>query len=350
MKNVVLALLLFFVIVPGYSQENNKQKAHELCLKGIDEMDKGEIENAIVYFEQAVTLDPDNYFYPYEIAHAHYLTRQYKKSIQILETLLPHKDVTDHAYHLLGSNYEHSNNPKMAFEIYNQGLAKFPESGILYNGLGGLSMKKKKYKEALDFFELGIKAEPDFTDNYYWASKVHASLDDKLWGIMYAELFINSEGVNEKSKELGKVIFDVFQNGIIVSGNNVAVELADADTSHKNFEHEFETTLWESADSVKKQISISSISEIRKLFLTKWMEKGSHDKYPNLLFDWQAQVMLKGYWDPYHYWLLKEGSPAEFETWKSKNTNLYNDFVNWLSENHLMPSKSNYFVTNQYDN
>lgn len=350
MKNLILALLLFFVIAPVYSQETDKQKAHELCLKGIDEMDKGEIENAIAFFEQAKALDPDNYFYPYEIAHAHYLTRQYKKSIQILETLLSHKDVTDHAYHLLGSNYEYSNNAKMALEIYNQGLAKFPESGILYNGLGSLSMKKKKYTEALSFFEQGIKAEPDFTNNYYWASKVHASLEDKLWGITYAELFINSEGVNEKSRELGKVIYDVYQNGIKVSGNKVTVELADADTSHKNFEHDFETTLWESADSVKKQISISSISEIRKLFLTNWMSNGNHDKYPNALFDWQYQIMLKGYWEPYHYWLLKEGNPDEFENWKSKNAGLLNDFENWLSDNHLKLSKSNYFVATQYAN
>jgi hypothetical protein len=58
--------------------------------------------------------------------------------------------------------------------------------------------------------------------------------------------------------------------------------------------------------------------------------------------------MLKGYFEPYHYWLLREGNPDEFEAYVEKNKELYEEFVEWISQNFLVPSKSNYFVTTEY--
>ncbi|MBX9852025.1 MAG: tetratricopeptide repeat protein [Cytophagaceae bacterium] len=349
MKTLLAILLLIITSSHAFSQ-TDKEKAHQLCLKGIEEMDKGEIENAIGFFEQASKLDPENFFYPYEIAHSHYLTHQYKKTIQLIEPLLQHKEVTDLGYHLLGSSYENSKNTDKAIQTYQAGLEKFPNSGILYGDLGNLFMKGRNYKEALSYFEKGIQAEPEYSENYYWASKLHSSMEDKLWGIVFAELYINMEGVTDKSHELGRMVYDVYQKGIVVSeSGKVTVELADADTTHKNFEHDFERISQWAADSVRKPMTIATIYNVRKIFLTKWIENGDNNRYPNTLFDWHQQLYFRGYFEAYHYWLFKEGNPEEFEKWKSRNEELYNEFVTWIDLNFLMPSRENYFVPSQYN-
>jgi tetratricopeptide (TPR) repeat protein len=349
MKHVATFISLFLLSFTIFAQsETDKSSAHELCIKGIQEMEKGEIEKSIQYFEQAKSLEPNNFFYPYEIAHSYYLTKQYKKAIRILEPLLSHKDVTDHAYHLLGSSYELLKNTSKGVDTYQAGLERFPNSGILYYELGNFYVKKQNYKEALVHYEKGIAAEPDFSLNYFYASKVHASLEDKLWGIMYAELFINMEGVNDKSLELSKMIYDVFEKGIVISHDTVLVNLADSDNSAKNFESEFEDLLSQSSSKLKNPITIEAINQARTTFTLKWIENGNNNRFPNILLDWQSLLLMKGYFEPYNYWLLKEGNPSEFNTWKENNAALYNEFINWLSENSLTLSSSNYFVAKQY--
>jgi len=311
-------------------------------------MDAGEIEKALVLFEKAKKLDPENIHYSYEIAHSYFLTRNYPKAISILEPLLQHNDVTDHVYNLLGSSYEFNKDETKALEVYNSGLEKFPSSGIIHNSLGNYLLKNQNYKEALNYFENGIKAQPSFSSNYYWASKVHSSMEDKLWGIIFAEIYINMEGINDQSKELSQMIFDVYEKGIRKSEDGLTVDIADADTLAKNFEHEVELQLLLSAKDLKESITTSALYQIRSDFIQNWVEKATHDRYPNLLFDWHKLLLLKGYLEPYHYWLFKESNPAEFEKYKGDNVVLYNEFIEWLSTNYLKPNASEYFISTQY--
>lgn len=349
MKNYLLIVSGLLITFSLFAQSpDEKQKAVLLCKEGIDEMDKGEIEKALVLFEQAKKLDPENIHYAYEIAHSHFLTRNYGEAISILEPLREKDEATEHVYNLLGSSYEFNKDETKALEIYNAGLAKFPSSGIIYNSLGNYFIKNQNYNEALNYFEKGIKAQPSFSSNYYWASKLHSSMEDKLWGIIFAEIYINMEGVNDQSKELSRMIFDVYENGIKTSGNELLIDIADADTLGKNFEHEVEVQLHASAKKVNKPISSSSLYEIRSNFIQNWVVNGKHDRYPNLLFDWHKVLLLKGYMEPYHYWLFKESNPGEFEKYTSKNEVLYNEFMEWLSINYLKPNTSEYFISSQY--
>lgn len=54
-------------------------------MKAIELMDNGKIEASIELLEEAQKLDPDRFDYPYELAYAHYLKKDYKGAIKILE-------------------------------------------------------------------------------------------------------------------------------------------------------------------------------------------------------------------------------------------------------------------------
>jgi tetratricopeptide (TPR) repeat protein len=333
-----------------YSQNaQNKDQAKGLLKTAIHEMDKGEIQKAKILLLKAQKLDSQNILYPYELAHCDFLTRHYKKAVTQLLPLVNHSGVTDHVYHLLGESYVHSGNKKSAEEIFKQGSEKFPKSGLIFLGQGELNLNEKKYTEALSYFENGIKADPSFPENYYWASKVHSSLDDKLWGVMYAELYINMEGVTSKSEELGAIIYDVFKNGIRFSGDSVIVELADEDPTGKNFENEFEKQLELSAEKINQPFSIGTLYKIREDFTNGWTNSANNEKFSNTLFNWHKLLISKGYFEPYHYWLLKKGNIEEFDQYMVKKSGLYNEFIDWISKNNLIPTESNFFVSSQFE-
>jgi len=347
-KIFLLSNLIFPIALYGQPVQNTEQ-AKGLLKTAIQEMDKGEIQKAKNLLIRAQRLDSQSLIYPYELAHCDFLTRHYKKAVSLLLPLINHSGVTDHVYHLLGESYEHSGNKKSAEETFKQGTEKFPSSGLLFFGLGQLYLSDKKYDEALTNFENGIKADPSFPENYYWASKVHSSLDDKLWGIMYAEIYINMEGVTGKSEELGGIIYDVFKNGIKFSGDSVIVEVADEDPTGKNFEREFEKQLELSAEKFNKPISIATLYKIREDIINEWSKSGEIEKFSNTLFNWHKLLISKGYFEPYHYWLLKQGNAEEFEEYLEKKSGLYNEFVDWISKNNLIPSQNNYFVSSQFE-
>jgi tetratricopeptide (TPR) repeat protein len=89
MRNIaLLILLLLFGQIENFNAQNDpKKEAFEKGQKAIQLMDNGKIDEAIKILEECQKLDPKNIDYPYEIALANYMKKDYKKSIKILEEL-----------------------------------------------------------------------------------------------------------------------------------------------------------------------------------------------------------------------------------------------------------------------
>src|SRR5690554_4300315 len=98
-------ILLTMLTMTAYGQ-TDKEKAYDLGMKAIKEMEAGNIKESIKLLEESKKLDPDNIDYPYEIAYAHYLDKNYKDAIKILKGLAKHDKVNDRIYQMLGNCYD----------------------------------------------------------------------------------------------------------------------------------------------------------------------------------------------------------------------------------------------------
>jgi tetratricopeptide (TPR) repeat protein len=362
MKKILFPLLFIFLIQStSYSQTNeDKKKAVDLAKKGIKLEDKeGKYDEAIALFKQAQQLDPANINYPYEIAFTYYLKKDYATAIGLTSELLNHKDVTDEVYRLLGNAYDLSGDPDKALETYNKGLSIFPNSGKLYHEIGILQANRDSAEAAIDNWELGVKADPTFASNYYELTKVFCNSTERVWGVLYGELFLNLERNSDRSYEISKLLYDTYKEAININAtvdktynlpaqiSFTKVFIADTSAASLPFPNLFELTVAKSIGNTKK-ISLKGLNSIRNSYVTLWYKMKNNEKYPNVLFNWHKYLIDKGYFKAYNYWLFNNGNVNEFEKWGKDNYDEFKEFAEWFTANPMKIDKEHYFVRTQY--
>jgi len=129
--NKQILILLTVLFFQNINSQNNKEIALTKGREAIKLMDEGKLDESILLLNDAKKLDSERFDYPYELAYAYYLKKDYQGAIKILETKTEHKDVKPQLFQLLGNSYDIIEKPEKAFEVYNSGLKKFPNSGLL---------------------------------------------------------------------------------------------------------------------------------------------------------------------------------------------------------------------------
>ncbi|MCP4180599.1 MAG: hypothetical protein GY756_22780, partial [bacterium] len=91
--------------------------------------------------------------------------------------------------------------------------------------------------------------------------------------------------------------------------------------------------------------TIKNLIDIRKQFLVEWNDDYA-ERYPNLIFDYHNLLIRNNMFEPYFYWLLKDGNSEEFDVWKANNKEKYDNFIAWYNENYMLFTEDN--KTNRY--
>ncbi|MFV0417397.1 MAG: tetratricopeptide repeat protein [Dysgonomonas sp.] len=353
MKYIITLLLFVFSFVQVSIAQTNAEMAKEKGSEAVRLMDDGHIDRSIELLEEAQKLDSKSMIYPYEIAYAYYLKKEYKDAAAILKKLEKHSEVNDLVYQLLGNSYDLMGNRKEAIKIYEKGIKKFPKSGKLYLEMGIVQLHEDKYDKAIDSFEDGISADPAFPSNYYWASKLFCSSDEEVWGMIYGELFMNLERNSKRTVEISKILFDTYKNEIKVVGDTAVTvsfsknNIVNIPDNLENFRMPFGIGIYEpmlllSAAGVK-EITIQSLSDIRSRFVDLYYQKGYNRRYPNVLYEYQNKVKDSGHMEAYNYWILMQGDKYECMNWQMANQDKWNAFIEWFSKNPIEINERNKF-------
>jgi tetratricopeptide (TPR) repeat protein len=352
-------LLLFISIGQIAFGQTNKEKALAKGQEAIKLMDNGKVAESIKLLEEAQKLDPDRFDYPYELAYAYYLKEDYKEAVKILEKNKTHKDVTERLFQLLGNSYDVLGKTDKAFEAYDEGLKKFPNSGIIYLEKGNVHWNKKEYGKALPFYEKGIEVDPKFPSNYYRAARIYCGSTEEVWGLIYGEIFMNLERNSKRTAEISKLLFDTYKSEIkFTSDTSMTVSFCQQMTMNVNamadpkniklpFCMIFEPTLLMSI-AFEKNIDINSLDKIRTTFIDNYFNNERDKTYPNVLFSYQKKVKDAGHIEAYNHWILMKGDESGFDKWQSANKEKWDNFVKWFNDNGLKINDTNKFYSGQY--
>ncbi len=341
-----ITFLIIIISYTSYSQ-SDKEKALQYGREGIKLVDNGKINEGIKLFEKASGLDPENIIYPYEIAYANYMLKNYDESISICEKLKSRADAIDEIYRLLGNSYDVTGNQTKALEIYKEGISKFPGSGKLYHETGVCYSGMKEYENAINSFQKGIEAEPNYSSNYYDLSKLYYFSEEELWALLYAETFINLERNSKRTAEISKLLYDTYKKGIIIKGEKeayISFSKSPDLTADKlllfetNYEAGFSLAMITADD---KSLSLKSISEMRQAFFKIWFEKGFNEKYRIGLIDYIRDIYDKGYGDAYDYYIMGYGDEDFVTEWASNNKDQYRKFEKYYIANKLKLTNDN---------
>lgn len=358
-KIKTIGLLLFITAGQIVYGQSNKEKALEKGQEAIKLMDNGKVDESIKLLEEAQKLDPDRFDYPYELAYAHYIKEDYKGAIKILEKNIDHKDVTERLFQLLGNSYDVIGQTEKAFASYDEGLKKFPNSGILYLEKGNVHWNKKEYGKALPYYEKGIEVDPQFPSNYYRAARIYCGSTEEVWGMLYGEIFMNLERNSKRTAEISKLLYDTYKSEIkFTSDTSMTVSFCQQMTMNVNsisdpkniklpFCMIFEPTLLMSI-AFEKSVDINSLDKIRTAFIDNYFNNERDKTYPNVLFSYQKQVKEAGYIEAYNHWILMKGDEDGFDKWQSANKDKWDSFVKWFGDNGLKINDTNKFYSGQY--
>jgi tetratricopeptide (TPR) repeat protein len=349
-----MVLLLILSGVRAKAQ-TPQETAHQKGKAAVKLEDDGKFDEALQLLEEAQKLDPDNIDYPYEMTYCYYSQKQYQKVVDILEKLKGRPDSFDRLYELLGNSYDVMEQGDKAVATYEEGLKKFPKSGVLYLEMGVIPLYKKEYDKAITYFEKGIEVQPDFPSNYYWAAKLYCNSENALWGMVYGELFINLERNSERTREISKLLFDTYKRKILFPApgktvvkfsSQTVIDMTKGGSKKLPYSLVYEPVMAfaVSADTI---IDLNSLDRIRQNFLKFYMEKFSTD-YPNALFTYQNKISQAGNLESYDHWLLMMGDEGAFNTWLAANKNKWDAFTAWFLANPLKLDDNNKFFRAQY--
>ncbi len=357
MKTITF-LLLTLLTITAYGQTDN-EKARSMAMTAIKEMDSGNTKEALKLLKEAGKLDPDNLNYPYETAFAYTLDKDYKEAIKILKELTKHKDCNDRVWQMLGNCHDLDGSPQEAIEAYDKGLELFPNSGALYLERGNMELQNEKYGDALDYYEKGIYADPEFPSNYYWAAKIYMSSSEKIWGLLYGEIFMNIERNSGRTAEISKRMYDTYAGAFTwTSDSSMTIsfckqmsmsleDISDTNNIRLPFCMIYEQTMVMSSLLVP-EININILDNIRSRFVESYFKDGYGKTYPNVLFDFQKKLLDKGYLEAYNHWILMKGDEEAFNTWYDANTDKWDQFVAWFSEHPMEVNNTHRFHSSQY--
>lgn len=321
-------------------------------------MDEGKLDESIALLQQAQKLDPARSDYAYELGFAYYQQKKYPQALQMLEPLIKLPDATDRTFELLGNAYDDSGDHQKAIATYEAGVRKFPASGRLPLELGIVYMGQKDYDKAIGYFETGIRVAPEFSSNYYWASKLFCSSTEEVWGMIYGELFINLEPNSQRTFEISKLLYDTYKSEIkFTDASTVEVGFSKMNiitpVKGKKLKLPYGGLVYEPVLLMsilgEKAIDLDALNRIRTNFVENYYRLPASKDVPNVLFEYQRQLKQAGHLEAYNHWLLLAGDETGFSQWEKANPEKWKSFVDYFKNNTLALNSKHLFYRQQYD-
>jgi tetratricopeptide (TPR) repeat protein len=283
---------------------------------------QGDYQNAILVLNQALQNDKQNLEMLKDLAFVYYLQREFDKSLAVAKPLVSRADADVQSFQILGLVYKAIEEKKDCEKMYKEGLKRFPNSGVLYNEYGEV-LGTENGNDAIKLWEKGIEVDPNYSSNYYNASLYYFVKNEKVWSLIYGEIFINLESYSARTVHIKDLLTEgykkLFADAVVMKNQNVKNGFIEAFINELNIH----------ASVVAQGITVESLTSVRSSFVLSWFEKNAQ-QFPFRLFDYMQQLSKQGMFVAYNQWVFGESqNPTEFQSWINAHTEEYNKFINF---------------------
>ena len=333
MKKISRFLFILIVSLNSTAQTPDSKQLHENA-KAF--MRQGDYANAILVLNRGLQLDPQNIEISKDLALNYFFEKDNNKALEVIKPVLERDDADDQSFQIGGSIYKAMDMPKECEKLYKKGLKKFPASGALYNDMGELLLAQSNY-ESIKQWEKGIEVDPSYSRNYYNAAKFYFLTTDKVWSIVYAEIFINMEPFSNKTPEIKELLLESYKKLFR------DVDLESNNKDKNDFVKSYLQSMNKQSSVAAQGINEETLTMIRTRFLLDW-NTGNNKKFPYQLFDYHRQLLQEGMFEAYNQWLFGSvQNLAGFQNWIATHNTEYSAFSNFQkSRIFKMPSGQYY--------
>jgi tetratricopeptide (TPR) repeat protein len=313
MKKISLILSFAFFSAAAFAQSESPLETARSFMR------TGDFDNAILVLNSALKKEPHNLDYQKDLVLAYTYKRDFAKALDVVKPMLDRDDVDEQSYQVAGNVYRALALYKDGEKMFKKALKKFPESGPLYNEYGELLWDNKDYS-AIEQWEKGIEVSPSYAGNYYNAASYYYFTKDKIWTLIYGEIFVNMESLTERSTEMKKMLLDTYKQKLFT-------DVDKKDKKKSDFEKAVAETYDKQSSLTSRGITIESLNMIRTRFILDWFNTYA-SKFPFKLFDYQQQLIRSGMFEAYDQWLFGPvDNLAAFDLWTKTNSETYSKFA-----------------------
>lgn len=301
-------------------------------------MRQGDYANAVLVLNRATLMDPKNIEIAKDLGLNYYFSKDYSRALAICKPLLERDEADDQLFQIVGDIYLAMDQPKECEKLYKKGLKKFPSSGPLYNELGELLWSQKDFS-AIKQWEKGIETDPGFSRNYFNAARYYYFSTDKIWSLLYGEIFLNIEPMGGDAQEMKNILLESYKK-----------LFRDADLEKNNLDKNsfvlaFLHIMNKQSVVAAAGLNAESLTMIRTRFILDWYNEYGN-KFPYRLFDQQRQLLQEGMFDAYNQWIFSAAQDLPgYQNWTNTHPTEYNDLLLFQEEGYLGCRRDN-FTTN----
>ncbi|HEV7333316.1 MAG TPA: tetratricopeptide repeat protein [Flavisolibacter sp.] len=311
MKHLLFSLALFTATA------SFGQSAHETAYSF---MRTGDHDNAILVLTKAIQNEPDNEQLLQDLALAYYYKKDFAQARNYVKKLTERDDIDVTSYQISGTVYRALEEIKEADKLYKKALKKYPNSGVLYSEYGEMLWSKND-DNAIKQWEKGIEMAPSYPGNYYHAATYYHYTKDKVWSLLYGEIFVNMEYLTERATEVKKMLLKDYKEKLFLTPNE------DGGKKGNPFVNAVLETFGKQQSLTNKGLTVETLTMIRTKFILDWFAKYG-DKYPYRLFDYQRQLIREGMFEAYNQWLFGPvDNLAAFDQWTKTHAEAYKKFA-----------------------
>lgn len=318
-RNLVFSLALtlfnFSVLAQSTDDKSPKELAHSYTMQG-------DYTNAIVVLNGALQKDAQNLELSKDLAFNYYLNKDYSKGLAVVKPLLERPDADVQAYQIAAMLYKGSDELKEAEKLYKEGLKRFPKSGPLHSEYGEMLWSKNDFG-CIKEWEKGIEGNPNYSANYYYASKYYYFAGERVWSLIYGEMFLNLESYTKRTAEMKEVLLEGYKKLFAENGLQKVQEVKNP------FVAAWLNIMTPLAFTVKDGLTAESLTVLRTKFIINWFNTYPNN-YPYRLFDYQRQLLKEGMFDAYNEWIFgAAGNLPAFQAWTNAHSEEYKRFIDF---------------------
>lgn len=338
MKKIQLLLLALSAFFTTLAQQDDPKTMHETAKTF---MRSGDFDNAIIVLTRALQQDKNNLEMQKDLVLSYYLKRDFAKALDGVRALIDRDDADVVVFQIAGNVYKALEEVKECEKVYKKGLKKFPRSGPLYSEYGELLWSSKDFF-AIQQWEKGIEVDPGYGGNYYNAALFYFYTKDKVWSLIYGEIFVNMESLSERGAAMRQQLFQAYKEKLFAEADL----LKDEEKNKSEFAKAFLEVMNKLGSLTTKGVNTEVLAMIRARFILDWFANYSK-KFPYRLFDFHRQLLSEGMFDAYNQWLFGSvENLAAYDNWIKTHQEEYNNFSTFQKSRVFRMPAGQYYQVN----
>ncbi|MDO1451789.1 tetratricopeptide repeat protein [Rhodocytophaga aerolata] len=209
------AMLLMLICFSAFAQSSQ-----DLIKEGIACFDKGQYEQAINLYQQALALEPTSSLANYEISMTYQAIKDHKNALKYSEQALKLDANQMPAYLVKGSALDDLGRPKEAVMVFEKCLQKFGSHYLVHYNLALTLLRVADQQGAEKNLLKAIELQPSHASSHLMLANSMGSKGAKTQSMLGYYYFLLLEPATERSKEAYRSLLSVMKAGVKIDEQN----------------------------------------------------------------------------------------------------------------------------------